>query len=124
MSAAGIDVVIAAIDEGTLGSLIKPVQIGCERFRHKPIVSIEKDHVASTRRPPAGVARGGQPLVRLSDQSDIGISAHNRARVIGRAVVDDDHLVWTNGLSKSALDCLGQKSRVIVGRNDDRHERR
>jgi hypothetical protein len=59
------------------------------------------------RRPPASVTRGSQPLVGLTDYLDLGISAHNRARIIGRAIVDDDHLGWPNDLSKSALDCLG-----------------
>src|SRR6516225_2888777 len=122
MSAAGIDIGIAAVDEGTLGSLVKASQVGCDPLRQKPIVGIQKDHVASAGRPPAGVASGGQTLVGLPDELDLGISAHNRAWIICRAVVDHDHLTRTNSLSERALDCLGQKSRVIIGRNNDRYE--
>ena len=104
MLAPGVDIIIAAVDEGALGLFIKASQIGCESLRQKPIVGIEEDYVASMRRPPASIPRGGQTLVGLTDELDLQILAHNRARIIGRAVVDDDHLGRPNRLSKRALD--------------------
>ena len=110
MAPFGVDEIEGGIDKGTFGPLVKPVQVGCERVRLKPVVGIEKDQVMSARRPPAGIARRSQSLVGLADQPDLRVAAHHRARVVGRAVVDDDHFIRSHALPKSALDRVGPKT--------------
>ena len=80
----------------------------------------EREHVAAGARR-AGVAGGGDAAIGLPHGGHAAVVAvEDGGGVVGRAVVDDDHLGRRQRLREDALDAAGQEARVVERRDHDR----
>jgi hypothetical protein len=69
------------------------------------------------------VSRVAQAVIGLVNVADIRETRRDLARVIGRAVVDQDDFVMRIVDFAQRLETLGQRLCPVVGTDDDRNER-
>ena len=95
-----------------------------QRPRQQPVVGVEEDEQLAVALADAGVAGGREAEVLLADAADAGEALGDSARVVGRAVVDDDDLDLGVGLREDALDRLVEVAGLAEAGDDDRDQRR
>ena len=106
--------------EGRIGLEQRHLQL--ELGRQPDVIGIEKRDVLAARRGDAGVACRAGAAVRLADGANaVAVRGEHARRVIGRGVVDHDHLQRRVCLPERAVDGLSHVARVVVRRNDDRN---
>ena len=71
------------------------------------VVRIQKRHVFAAGFPQPVVPGPGRAAVALAEDPDpAGVAGQPFGRIVGRAVIDDDHLDWRVGLGEHAFDRL------------------
>src|SRR5205085_12125026 len=85
------------------------------------IVGIQTHDKRTARCLNAGVCRSGKALIPLLYEAH-GEASRDVSGVIGRAVINDDHLDWRIALSQRTVDRLGQEAAVVEARNNDADE--
>ncbi len=90
-------------------------------MRKPLVVVIEQRHPLVANRAQTGLVGGGWAEVSpVPDQ--LGAEClGNLGRVVGRGVVDDDHLVGSAGLVVDASERPLQQPGSVIGRDQDRH---
>jgi hypothetical protein len=93
----------------------------CDPVVRRLGVVVQQDGDLPARRAQPGVARPGEPAIRLQpDQPDFGITlAQQRLRPIGRGVVGYDHLDAWVGLPSQRVETRRQILRAIPVGDDD-----
>ena len=98
--------------------------VSLQRPREPDVVAVEEDDVLAGRVTNAEVPRRAWALVRLGQNADaISESLEHRDRVVGRAVVDDHHLVVVEGLGEHRLQRPRDQVGAIEDGDDHREER-
>ncbi len=99
-------------------------ELGGERLRYPQVVGVEERDVVAGGTGEAGVPRRSEALVRARDEHDaVTELAGPRHGVVGRAVVDDDHLVPVVGLREYALERLGKVPTGVERSDHHAHQR-
>ena len=89
-------------------------------LRLEHVVGVEEDHGIARNVLESGVERRGLSAVLLEHRDDpIAVAVDQCARLVGRAVVDDDYLDAVVCLCKRALDRLIEEAAVVVVDDDD-----
>ena len=117
-----VDEPVRSVHERALGRARELLEVRLEGARPQEVVRVEKDEIPASSGAPAGVARGGQSLVLLADEPHGGHSRHHRRGIVGRPVVDDDHLQGADGLGANAGEGVAEE-RGLVERGDDDGDR-
>ena len=95
---------------------------GVDAVRKKPIVGVEKDHQVAGRRLEAVVARRGETSIRLPDVSHPDAAGRHGWRIVGRAIVHDDHFDVIRQRHR-ALHRLLEEVPLVVAGDDDGDQR-
>lgn len=119
----GVDFAETADGEVELVLITEAVE-GVDHFWLDGIVGVDKGDPFAGGNLEAGIARGGEALIRLMDDFDAVIflseDVTERSAHIGRAVVDEDDLEIRVDLPADRLDATLEDFRNVVNRDDDR----
>jgi hypothetical protein len=122
--ALGIDFERERVDERAIAIGIEDRDAVRELLGHPFVVVVEERDVLAGRRANAGVARCGEAAIALRDDADsIAEAREHRGGVVGRAIVDDDHLVVGVGLREHAGQRALDGRRAVVYCDDYRDAR-
>ena len=117
--AGAIDHPMAAVDEAGIWRELKAIEAGRESARQKTVIGVQKRHLVSSDCGQSSIARRRQSLIRLPDQPNVGKPIDDRIRVIGRSVINDKDLERPLRLREHTADCLSQKVRMVVCRDNN-----
>src|SRR5688500_3941581 len=107
-------------------SISEERRYGLDAGGQQHVVRIEKDQDVASARGVTRVEGGALTGIRLQKRSnEISVTFYHTARVVGRAVVDNDHLMGRESLVQGTVDAFAQKLRVVVVvyENADRRHR-
>ena len=91
-----------------------------EKARVECVVAIERQHEFAARAAEAGVTRGARPLIALTDHGDRGIEGRKLcARLLVRAVVDNDDLEIAEGLRREGRKQPVDEAGAVVAGHDN-----
>jgi hypothetical protein len=86
----------------------------------EPVVGVEEDHSVPPATLESGIEGRSLAATLLEDHVDtVGERRQDLTRVVGRAVVDDDHVDVRMGLRAGALERFGEEAPVVVVGDDD-----
>lgn len=109
-----------AEDHVQRGICVQGGQLVLELLGQEAVVGVEKREVVTACLRDRGVARGsGAAALLPRDQDPVAVRFRDGARVVFRAVVDDDDLERPMRLGEGALDRLGEVGPGVVRGDQD-----
>ena len=117
----------AADNHVQIGIFRKNLYLACQKMLRIQVVRVEKSRVISSRCPQTGIACSGKALVFLTDINNVPSQGSGNFRCVVRGTIidhNDFHIKAVSALRESACHGFGQQRAIIVGRNDDRNQRR
>ena len=117
----GADHVDVAVHEADVRLRLEHRHLPLELARRPAVVGVEEGDEPAARLADRGVPRPGAPGVLLPHDPDaIAVAGEHVGRVVGRPVVDDEHLVGRPRLREDAVERAGQVGGAVVGRDRSR----